>query len=96
MKKTSSHDKSQQPRIEDYGYISDCSSNALVSIDGSIDWCCMPRVDAPSCFSRLLDWHKGGFCQIKPTEAYRSHRSYMAGTLILVTEFKTHSGLVKV
>jgi GH15 family glucan-1,4-alpha-glucosidase len=46
---------SPYPPISNYGYIADCHSSALVSTSGSIDWCCMPRLDSGSCFGRLLD-----------------------------------------
>ena len=46
------------PPIGDYGFIADCHSSALVSRSGSIDWCCMPRIDSRSCFARLLDWKR--------------------------------------
>jgi GH15 family glucan-1,4-alpha-glucosidase len=52
------------PPIEDYAYISDCHSGALVSRGASIDWCCMPRIDQASMFGRLLDWDTGGFCAL--------------------------------
>lgn len=80
------------PPISDYGYIADCHSAALVSRSGSIDWCCMPRVDSGSCFGRLLDWDRGGFCKIAPEPACRISRSYVEGSLVLETVFRTEAG----
>jgi len=80
------------PPIEDYAYIADCHSSALVSRSGSIDWCCMPRIDSGSCFGRLLDWTNGGHCQIVPSGPYEASRRYLEGTLVLETTFRTHRG----
>jgi GH15 family glucan-1,4-alpha-glucosidase len=83
------------PEIADYGYIADCHSAALVSQTGSIDWCCLPRYDSASCFGRLLDWRKGGFCRIRPAGAYRVSRRYLSETLVLETQFETEDGRVR-
>ncbi|MGH8260766.1 MAG: trehalase-like domain-containing protein, partial [Steroidobacteraceae bacterium] len=75
------------PPISDYALIGDCQSSALVSRDGSIDWCCLPRFDSDSCFGRILDWQKGGYFEIKPRGRYRARREYLRESLILVTTF---------
>jgi GH15 family glucan-1,4-alpha-glucosidase len=84
------------PPIGDYGLIGDCHSAALISRQGSIDWCCMPRLDAASVFGRLLDWDRGGHCSLCPVEDYETSRSYLDGTLVLETVFRTTSGEVRV
>ena len=84
------------PPIADYGLIGDCHSAALVSRTGSIDWCCLPRFDSGSCFGRLLDWETGGHLTVAPKGGRASStRSYVAGTLVLETVFRTRTGEVK-
>lgn len=81
------------PPIADYGLISDCHCTALVSKTGSIDWCCMPRMDSDPCFGRLLDWQRGGFCSISPaSDLFETFRHYEDETMVLVTHFKTSQG----
>jgi GH15 family glucan-1,4-alpha-glucosidase len=80
------------PPIGDYGVIGDCHAAALVSREASIDWCCLPRFDSASLFGRLLDWERGGHCSIQPTDRYSASRSYLPGTLVLVTTFDAPGG----
>lgn len=88
--------ETRYPPIADYALISDCHCSALVSRDGSIDWCCMPRVDSDSCFGRLLDWDKGGYCLIAPVDdGSAMARRYLPGTMVLETCFRTEQGEVK-
>lgn len=87
------HD-SGYPPIADYAIISDCHCNALISRAGSVDWCCMPRLDDDSLFGRLLDWRKGGYCAITPVGDYESTRRYLPESMMLETRFKTATGEV--
>lgn len=88
----STSSSSKYPPISDYGYISDCHSSALISRAGSIDWCCMPRIDSASCFGRLLDWENGGYCKIFPSEDCQVSRRYIERTLVLETTFLSEKG----
>jgi GH15 family glucan-1,4-alpha-glucosidase len=75
---------SPYPPIGDYALLSDCQSVALLSRSGSIDWCCLPRIDHGSVFGRLLDWEKGGFCSISPEKGDAAvFRRYIGDTLVL-------------
>jgi GH15 family glucan-1,4-alpha-glucosidase len=89
-------DPQPYPPIEDYALISDCESIALVGRHGAIDWCCMPSMDADSCFGRLLDWQAGGHCSIAPVDAAeaRATRRYEDGSMVLATRFDTAAGSV--
>ncbi|HEY0962676.1 MAG TPA: trehalase-like domain-containing protein, partial [Pseudomonadales bacterium] len=81
--------------IGDYALLSDCHSIALVSRGGSVDWCCMERIDSDSTFGRLLDSRRGGFWSLAPGAAYTSTREYADGTLVLTTEFRCSSGVAR-
>jgi GH15 family glucan-1,4-alpha-glucosidase len=91
------HARAAYPPIGDYAFLSDCHSVALVSMGGSVDWCCMPRIDSGSCFGRLLDWEGGGFCSIAPeTGAHDCHREYLPGTMVVATTFAADTGAARV
>ncbi|MDB5641357.1 MAG: putative glycosyl hydrolase [Hyphomicrobiales bacterium] len=80
-------------RIEDYALIGDCETAALVSRNGSIDWLCLPRFDAPACFAALLGEEENGSWSIHPDDPdVRVSRRYRDGTLILETRFETATG----
>jgi GH15 family glucan-1,4-alpha-glucosidase len=83
------------PPIHEYALIGDCRTGALVSTRGSIDWLCLPRFDSPSCFNRLLDWDRGGYCEVCPTISFRTTRFYRGHTAVLTTEFETVDGLAQ-
>lgn len=81
--------------LEDYAMIGDCQSAALVGIDGSIDWLCVPRFDSPACFAALLGEPEHGRWQIAPRDSIKMvARSYRGEALVLETTFETETGAV--
>ncbi|RNC89728.1 MAG: glycoside hydrolase family 15 protein [Allomuricauda sp.] len=70
-----------------YGIIGNCRSSALISKNGSLDWCCLPQFDSPSAFAKLLDDKKGGSFEILVDESYAISQDYESRTNILVTTF---------
>ncbi|MDQ2860224.1 MAG: glycoside hydrolase family 15 protein [Pseudomonadota bacterium] len=82
--------------IEAYALIGDCETAALVGADGSIDWLCWPRFDAPACFAALLGDAGNGRWRIVPAAAeFKTARSYLGDSLILETRFETGEGAVR-
>jgi GH15 family glucan-1,4-alpha-glucosidase len=80
-------------RIEDYALIGDCETAALVGRDGSIDWLCLPRFDAPACFAALLGGPEHGRWLLAPAGDVRAvRRRYREDTLVLETEYETDEG----
>ena len=69
---------------------------ALVGIDGSIDWLCLPRFDSDAtCCARLGD-RENGFWQIAPSPPLLAvTQRYRGNTLILETEFTTATGRLR-
>ena len=82
--------------IEDHGVIGDLHTAALVGIDGTIDWLCLPRFDAPSVFASILDDEKGGHFRLRPLNYVRSQQLYLPDTNVLLTRFLSSEGVAEV
>ncbi|MFJ3073558.1 glycoside hydrolase family 15 protein [Pseudomonas sp. NPDC087029] len=83
--------------IEDYALLGNCRSAALVSRDGSLDWLCLPRFDAPAVFAALLGNEENGRWRLAPTDPVEhSSRTYLDDTLVLQTTWVTASGRARV
>ena len=82
--------------IADYAFLSDCHTGALIAPDGSVDWLCVPRFDAPSVFASLLDRGAGGFRFAPFSINFPTAQRYEPGTNVLVTTWKTPSGWLEV
>src|SRR5687768_4335659 len=81
--------------IEDYGFIGNMLSGALVARDGSMDWLCLPRFDSDACFAALLGTREHGYWRISPVrEVAQSRRRYLPHAPILETTFETEDGTV--
>lgn len=80
--------------IEHYGVIGNLRTAALVGMDGSIDWLCLPRFDSPSVFAAILDDAKGGRFRIAPSEDDLRHKQfYWPNSNVLVTRFLHSDGV---
>ncbi|EAR22480.1 glycoside hydrolase family 15 protein [Nitrococcus mobilis] len=81
--------------IEDYGFIGNTVSGALVARDGAIDWLCLPRFDSDACCAALLGGPEHGYWRIAPADALKCvTRRYRPQTAILETCFETAEGKV--
>ncbi len=84
-------------RIEDYGFVGDTQTGALVGRDGGVDWLCLPRYDSASCLAALVGDERHGRWRLAPAgEVTAAARRYRPGTLVLETDFETAEGAVRV
>ena len=81
--------------LEAYGVIGDSRTAILIGADGSIDWACLPDFDSASVFAALLDPDAGRFA-VRPSDPFTSWQRYERGTNVLVTEFTTATGTIRV
>ncbi len=83
---------SEFPPIADYAFLSDCSTTALISPNGAVEWLCLPRADSPSVFGTLLD-RSAGFFRFGPAHTHvPAQRRYEAGSMVLETTWFTATG----
>ena len=74
--------------IEEHGIVGDLRTVALVGTDGTVDWYCPSRFDAPSLFGALLDASKGGYFSLWCRGSGRPKQLYLPDTNILMTRFQ--------
>jgi GH15 family glucan-1,4-alpha-glucosidase len=82
--------------IEDYAAIGDGHTAALIGIDGSLDWLCLPQFDSPACFAGLLGTDENGHWLLGPSGKHTAKRRYVGDTAVLETTYTTDSGEVRI
>ena len=75
--------------IEEHGIVGDLRTVALIGTDGTVDWFCPARFDAPSLFGAILDSRRGGYFSLTARTNYaRPKQRYLHDTNILLTRFQ--------
>ncbi|MBA4864664.1 glycoside hydrolase family 15 protein [Streptomyces sp. PSKA54] len=79
--------------VADHGLIGDLRSAALVGTNGTIDWYCCTRFDAPSVFASILDADRGGSFELAADLPARTKQFYFPDTNVLITRFFAEDGV---
>src|SRR5262249_14591052 len=80
-----------------YAVIGDLHTVALVGMDASIDFLCLPSFDSPSVFAALVDSERGGRFQIAPLLGSAARKQlYLPDTNVLLTRFLDADGVAEV
>ncbi len=82
--------------LEDLGLIGDGTTSALVGLDGTVLWLCLPRFDSEPLFCGLLDGARGGCFTVAPDEIVDARQRYEPDTAVLSTELRSATGVVRV
>ena len=89
--------RSPFPPIEDYAFLSDCHTGALVAPDGSIDWLCVPGVRLrPASSAACSTARRAASGSARTASTHPTPRVYEPGTNVLVTTWRTPSGWIMV
>ena len=83
-------------KISHHGIIASNRTSALVGMNGTIDWACLPNFNSDPIFDSILDSKKGGSFSIQPVDFQdvESSQYYIDNTNILVTEFKKKNQVI--
>ena len=74
--------------IENYGIIGNMHSVALIGMNGSMDWLCLPHFDSPSVFAAILDDRNEAQFKISPLHGFATQPSLYTGSCASVSPRK--------
>jgi GH15 family glucan-1,4-alpha-glucosidase len=83
------------PPLADLGLIGDGATAALVGLDGTVRWMCVPSFDSEPLFCALLDATRGGEFSVAPVGLVEARQHYEPDTGVLVTELRSDTGVVQ-
>lgn len=88
-------ERSDTITIADHVLIGNSRACALVSSNGSIDWCCLPEFHSPALFASILDSERGGCFSIMPAGRFSTRQDYVPDTNVSRIIFDTAGGSVR-
>jgi glucose-6-phosphate 1-dehydrogenase len=83
------------PPLADLGLIGDGATAALVGLDGSIRWMCVPSFDSVPLFCALLDHQRGGEFIVAPEGLVDARQHYERDSGVLITELRSDTGILQ-
>lgn len=81
-----------RPPIEDYAFIGNRRTGAVISREGSIDWLCLPDFDDPACFTAILGGPEHGRWLLTASDCTGVERTYVNDAMVLQTTYTTPTG----
>ncbi|MBA2290397.1 MAG: glycoside hydrolase family 15 protein, partial [Chloroflexia bacterium] len=82
--------------IADHGLIGDGTTAALVGLDGTISWLCLPRFDGDAIFCSILDKQQGGSFALDVGQVHGARHRYFGDSSVLITELKVEGAVIRV
>ncbi|MBI3558720.1 MAG: glycoside hydrolase family 15 protein, partial [Deltaproteobacteria bacterium] len=76
----------------DFALVGNCQISALLDKSANYVWCCMPRLDSPAIFARLLGDENSGYWGCQPEEEFTTTQRYLDNTNVVRTRFELRNG----
>ena len=92
----SAMDRCRSLPLQKYAAIGDGRSVAVIGVNGTAAWWCIPNLDSPPLLDCLLNAASGNFFSVQPTEPYTAHQEYRENSNVLEMTFTTQGGVVRV